>query len=34
MAGVMLQMIPGFYKNYSENSLFISAKIDEKKYCE
>ena len=38
MAAVMLQVIPSFYKNYSKNSLFISANIYEKfivskKYC-
>ena len=38
MAAVMLQVIPGFYTYYSENSLFISAKTYEKyivskEYC-
>ena len=30
MADVILQVIPGFYKNYSKNSLFISANTYEK----
>ena len=30
MAAVMLQVIPGFYTNYSKNSLFISAITYEK----
>ena len=38
MAAVMLQVIPSFYTNYSQNSLFISAKTYEKyivskEYC-
>ena len=38
MAAVMLQLIPGFYTNYSKNSLFISATtydkfIVSKEYC-
>ena len=38
MAAVMLQVIPGFYTNYSKNSLFISANTYEKfivskEYC-
>ena len=38
MAAVMLQVIPGFYANYSKNSLFISANTYEKfivskEYC-
>ena len=38
MAAVMLQMIPGFYTNYSKNSLFDSANTYEKyivskEYC-
>ena len=38
MAAVMLQVIPGFYKIYSKNSLFISANTYEKfivskEYC-
>ena len=38
MAAVMLQVIPGFYTNYSKNSLFISADTYEefivsKEYC-
>ena len=30
MAAVMLQVIPGFYTNYSRNSLFVSANTYEK----
>ena len=38
MAAVMLQVIPSFHRNYSKNSLFISAKTYEKcimskEYC-
>ena len=39
MAAVMLQVIPGFYTNYSKNSLFVSEKfcyekfIVSKEYC-
>ena len=38
MAAVMLQAIPNFYKNFSKNSLFISANTYEKnilskEYC-
>ena len=30
MAGELSQMIPSFYKSYSTNSLYISAKTYEK----
>ena len=33
IAAVMLQVIPSFYKNYSKNSLFISANTHEKIMC-